>query len=67
MADGSGEAEKQGGVTRVRVELPEINKFEFEIPKSKNFKEVADSRMEAAVEGGIRMVGNGRGAGKAGV
>jgi hypothetical protein len=41
------------------VELLEIDRSEFEKFKSKNLEEVADLRMEAAVEGGIRTVGDG--------
>jgi hypothetical protein len=42
VADKSGEAEKHGGMTRLRVGLPEIDKSEFEKPKSKNFKKLSD-------------------------
>jgi hypothetical protein len=51
----------------VRVELLEIDRYEFEKPKSKNFKEVADPHMKADVEGRIRTVGGGRGADRDGV
>jgi hypothetical protein len=33
---------RQGGVTRLRVKLLEVNTSEFESPKTKNLKEVAD-------------------------
>jgi hypothetical protein len=60
VGDGSGEAEEQGGVARLRVELLKVDRSEFEKPKSKNFKEVVDPRMETTGGGGIRAVGNGR-------
>jgi hypothetical protein len=42
VADGSGEAEEHGGMARLRVGLPEIDRSEFEKPKSKNFKKLSD-------------------------
>jgi hypothetical protein len=43
VSDGSGEAEEHGGMARLRVGLPEINRSEFEKSKSKNFKKKLDS------------------------
>lgn len=61
MKNGSFEADEQSGVARLRVELPEVDIFEFEKPKSKKFKEVVDLPMKMA-GGGIQAFGNGRGA-----
>jgi hypothetical protein len=38
VVDGSGEVEDQGGVARLTVELPKVDKSVFEKPKFKNFK-----------------------------
>jgi hypothetical protein len=43
VADGSGEAEEHSGMAHLRVGLPEIDRSEFEKPKSKNFKKMTDS------------------------
>jgi hypothetical protein len=43
MEDGSDEAKEHGGMVRLRVGgLPEIDRSEFEKPKSKNFKKMTD-------------------------
>jgi hypothetical protein len=42
VSDGSGEAEEHGGMVRLREGLPEIDRYEFEKPKSKNFKKKSD-------------------------
>jgi hypothetical protein len=54
------------GVVRLRVELPDVDRSKLEKPKSKNFKEVVDPRMETTRGGGIRIVGSGRRADRAG-
>jgi hypothetical protein len=46
VADRSREADEQGGVAHLRVELPEVDKFEFETQKSKSFKKGVDSSWE---------------------
>jgi hypothetical protein len=57
MANGSDEADEQSGVVRLRVEFPKVDRYEFEKPKSKNFKEVADPRVGTTGGGRIRTVG----------
>ncbi len=42
MANGSDEADEQSGVVRLRVEFPKVDRYEFEKPKSKNFKKMTD-------------------------
>lgn len=62
LADGSEEVEEQGGVARLRAELPKVDKFVFENPKSRNFKKRVGPRMGMIGRGRIRMVGGGGGA-----
>jgi hypothetical protein len=64
VGDGSSEAEEQGGVACLRVELPKVDRSKFEKRKSKNFK-VVDPRMETTGGSGIQVVGNGKEAEKA--
>jgi len=59
VSDGSGEAEEHGGMAGLRVRLPEIDRSEFEKPKSKNFKKKSDLP-KGTVEGSkIRQDGGG--------
>lgn len=59
VSNGSGEAEEHGGMARLRVGLPEIDRSEFEKPKSKNFKKKSDLS-KGTVEGSkIRQDGGG--------
>jgi hypothetical protein len=60
VANGSGEAEEHGGVACLRVELPKVDRSEFEKPKSKDFKKMMDPRIRTAGQGGIRTIVDGR-------
>jgi hypothetical protein len=59
VAHGSGEAEEHDGVARLRVELLEVNRSDFEKPKSKEFKKMMDSQMGTIGGCGIRTIGDG--------
>jgi hypothetical protein len=61
VADGSSEAEEHGGMTRLRVRLPEIDRSEFEKPKFKNFKKLSNLPKETVGGSRIREDGGGGG------
>jgi hypothetical protein len=59
VSDGSSDAEEHGGMARLRVGFPEIDRSEFEKPKSKNFKKKSDLP-KGTIEGSkIRQDGGG--------
>lgn len=51
VAAGSREVQEQGGVARLRVDLPEVDRSGFEKIKSKNFEKGVKPRLGAA--GGV--------------
>jgi len=59
VEDGSDEAEEHGGMARLRVRLPEIDRSEFERPKSKNFKKLSDPPKRTVGGSRIREDGGG--------
>jgi hypothetical protein len=59
VATWSEESPDQSGVVRVVVELPEVDKSDFEKNKSKNFKEMVNLRLRAAHGGYKRTVRGG--------
>jgi hypothetical protein len=58
-AEQSRESPDHDGTTCVVVELPKVDRPDFEKIKSKNFKEMADPRLRTACEGCKRTIHDG--------
>jgi hypothetical protein len=51
IVEQSGGSPNQGGVSRVVVKLPEVDRYDFEKIKFNNFKKRVDLRLRMACEG----------------